>query len=767
MAISAWLTAVQIASFGIPGMPKSGRGIRYLAEREGWERRKRRQQGGGWEYPLDALPVEIREAYEVSTFLEAQASACASTPILGRASAVPQTQHIPALPSPSVPTSQARQRIPLLAEIRRREARLLILATYDEFRVKTGFKKTRAITIFCEIYSARAGTELFQPLNIRATGHSATLDVPIWVREVRSSVSPNTLRAWDDERRRGNTLALAGRYGHRAGTGRIDRCEKLREFLIGGLLHNPDMSTAQLRKAAEDFVGKVIQVVGKDGMTKEVDLPNLRAIERWRAAWLAANPEMVKLETDPDGWRNGYRLALGTANADVTRPNELWEIDASPSDMLLNDGRYRVYVIVDVYTRRMIILVTRTCSTEAALLALRKAIREWGVCKRLRFDNGSDFKSREFSLALAFLRIEPDPCDFGAPEQKPMVERAIKTFNHDLVVMQPGYIGHSVADRKKIEAKRSFAERLGQSERDAFCVQLDRDELQHRADVWSTGDYGVKAHRGLDGRSPAEVARPFLKERVDVPDEILRLLLSPVPQNGSRPPGLRTVNRDVGILVDGASYWHNDLRPYIRQDVFVRRDPDDMGRICCFTADHEHFICEAINWDRLGVSRQAMVAKAREAEQAYVKTLRTMAKRCKRAFKPQLVAEALAVRAEARTAFLEEALSGTEKLEAPALRAVAAALASRDPPLPLVQPVDQAAHAAIQAEFEATRRIATERGASDMARFRHWLELDRRAHSDELTEEERTWWASYKSTAEYRGLKMVHEEFGDVALRHT
>ncbi|MBP2316958.1 hypothetical protein J2852_006326, partial [Azospirillum soli] len=530
---------------------------------------------------MDSLPREVREAYEIHKLLknELASAEVTHTPTPPINPQKPGTT--PDCTSPLITPAQAQRKPYSIAGVQRREACLHILCLYDEFQVKTGMKKTRAITLFCEIYNTGTGTSLNTKATIWVGNRQPTLDTPEWVRQVRPTVSPNTLRSWDKARRRGESLALAGRYGHRASTGQIDRCGALCEFLAGVILENSDITARLLRKAAEVCFGAVIKAVGDDGLEKEIALPGIRTIQRWCAAWRAANPELIALATNPDGWRNGYRLALGTANTDVTQPNDLWEMDASPTDMLLNDGRYRVYVVIDVYPRRLSVLITRTCSTEAALLALRKAIREWGKCKRLRFDNGADFKSREFLCALGFLGIEPDPCDVYSPEQKPMVERAIKTFNHELVVMQPGYIGHSVADRKRIEARRSFAERLGQTDREAFCVELDRDELQRRADAWSMGDYGLKGHEGLGGRTPAEVSRPFLRDRVDIPDEILRLLLAPVPRNGSRPLGIRTVNRDVGIQVEGGEYpefrarwgypeakgapaWHDAKRPLSR-----------------------------------------------------------------------------------------------------------------------------------------------------------------------------------------------------------
>ena len=58
----------------------------------------------------------------------------------------------------------------------------------------------------------------------------------------------------------------------------------------------------------------------------------------------------------------------------VIAPNALWEIDASPIDMLLVDEeekarRYTLYMIVDIYTRRALALITETAKHSSGVTA--------------------------------------------------------------------------------------------------------------------------------------------------------------------------------------------------------------------------------------------------------------------------------------------------------------------------------------------------------------------------------------------------------------
>ncbi|WP_425646786.1 hypothetical protein [Agrobacterium leguminum] len=75
----------------------------------------------------------------------------------------------------------------------------------------------------------------------------------------------------------------------------------------------------------------------------------------------------------------------------------------------------------------------------------------------------------------------------NSPEQKGHVERIIKTFQHEVGPQLSGYIGHSVADRKAIEGRKSFAQRLGADDRGGRREEAARQscfdsQVEHRVD---------------------------------------------------------------------------------------------------------------------------------------------------------------------------------------------------------------------------------------------------------------------------------------------
>ncbi len=78
----------------------------------------------------------------------------------------------------------------------------------------------------------------------------------------------------------------------------------------------------------------------------------------------------------------------------------------------------------------------------------------------IKTDNGADYVSKHISRIMAGLSIEQIKCPPFTPEAKPHVEGVLGTFSRDMLELLPGYIGHNVAQRKDIEDRKSFAERL-------------------------------------------------------------------------------------------------------------------------------------------------------------------------------------------------------------------------------------------------------------------------------------------------------------------
>lgn len=57
---NGWYSASQLA--GLPGMPGTVQGVNFKAKSENWPKRQRSGRGGGFEYPLNALPIVTVQA---------------------------------------------------------------------------------------------------------------------------------------------------------------------------------------------------------------------------------------------------------------------------------------------------------------------------------------------------------------------------------------------------------------------------------------------------------------------------------------------------------------------------------------------------------------------------------------------------------------------------------------------------------------------------------------------------------------------------------
>ena len=183
------------------------------------------------------------------------------------------------------------------------------------------------------------------------------------------------------------------------------------------------------------------------------------------------------------------------------------KLDCSPADILLADGkRYTLIGCVDVGTRRARLQVAESSNSLAVCALLRRSLLDFGVTDAVKMDNGKEYANFLVTTALLDLGIHIDWCTPFTPEEKPHIERFFLTFQRSLTTMQ-GFIGHSVADRKAIESRRSFAERMSRKngEKPALEVRYTPEEFQRYCDVFCTDMYGEKKHTVL-GVSPNEAA---------------------------------------------------------------------------------------------------------------------------------------------------------------------------------------------------------------------------------------------------------------------
>lgn len=732
-----WFTNAELAALNLAGFPNSRKGVEKWFKARGYDVlfpakvRVRKGSGGGTERHITLLPKALQGHLALRHLKTAEAPPMQMSPVV------------------EIPEPSASQSVEL-----RMDAILLVLNFWDIFRAKFPGGIESARYHFCTIYS-----------------NGMLEGVPAWVRTALTTnagkergVCPTTLKRWEMLRAVGQFAALGGSYGNRKDTGVLDTAEdgKVAEFLAALIVKHPQFSAEMFQEQLIARFGETLNAVsGKTGEIKTAPMPSVRTIRRWVAEWRSEHDEVLTKLTDPDGYKNSKRVTGRNMNHWVRRPNQLWETDASPVDALAVDGRYALYAVVDIYTRRMKVLVTKTPKTSATLALLRRCILDWGVPEILRTDNGSDFTSHAFRRAITALGIHHDICDPFSPEQKGTVERHIGTLQRGPIAMLEGYIGHSVADRKKIEARKAFAQRLGESDEKAFCVSLTHEQIQEALDAWIELKYHNRIHGGLDGKTPFQMISEWTGPIRRIENErALDLMLAPIAGKD----GLRRVTRE-GIGIGKDRFLSPGLAASIGEDVLCRHDPEDMGRLYVYSADGRDFICVATCARLLGENPGDAVRALREAQDEWMATEVEPLKRQIRAMKPgDAIAASLRV-AAANAGNVAPFPKRTEAYSTPALDAAADASRAEPTSVPAssYSPEMQASIARIRAEMAAA--VATEKPQNPKDRYRRALAIRNAIDAGEtVPADDLHWWNGYRDSAEFTNHEEMHREFGALYL---
>lgn len=213
---------------------------------------------------------------------------------------------------------------------------------------------------------------------------------------------------------------------------------------------------------------------------------------------------------------------------------------------MLDDGsRHNIVGVIDVYSRRLKLLVSNSSNSKAVTSITRACLLEWGVPEEVKTDNGADYASKHMRRVFDSLEIKQIFCKPFTPEGKPHIERVFKTFSHDVLEMLPGYIGHNVSDRKNIEARKSFADHIMGKAKNRTAEYLSAEQLQEFCDNWIKNYYMQEPHRGLNGKTPQSMIDNYDGEVRRIGNErALDILLSPTSGDG-----LRTVTKKASPLI--------------------------------------------------------------------------------------------------------------------------------------------------------------------------------------------------------------------------
>jgi len=702
---------------------------------------QRNGEGKAWRtlyYSLSTLPADIREA-----LARVKASEAASA---GREAGLQL----------KFETDFASQR----AQSVRAEG-LAMFACMGE-KAKSRAEVRAALVQACREYIAsvgsgrKAGREVFAHLY-----NTGQIELGEDIRAALPTVSASSLSNWEHHLSRDGLGRLAGKYGqHRVGTGKIDRDSDVRDFIEAYLGQFPHCTATSIHAGLE------VRFPDR--------LPSLIGVQRWARAWKAQNPRLFQDLLSPDQCRSQYQPATGSRFEGIVRPNQRWEMDSTKGDVMLWDGkkktRHIIVGCIDLYTRRVKFLVSRSSSSGAVASLLRRCLLDWGQVEQLGTDNGSDFVSNHITRIAMALDIERDVAAPFTPEHKPFIERVFGTFLHGLVEGLRDYIGHNVAQRKAIEDRKAFAARVVGSwttgKGEAPELMMSPEGLQKFCDEWSDALYAHKPHsgEGMNGKTPWQKAVEWTGtwSRIRPEDERgLDILLAPVAGKD----GWRDVTKK-GLEVGRKWYTSPHLGGHEGRRVHVLQDEADWGAVHVFLPNEVtgtlEYLCRAICPELTGISRKEEAMARRRVYDRIRAEEKAAIKEKIKAVRPEDVAREIMVHAVEKAAKVSRLPSATIPHETEALRQAGFAARANDAPVPTSSEQQLKNREVARASTMAANVHPLPETRKQ--RFSRWMAVGVAIEAgQDVSEEDRTWWITYQTTAEYRGEAALRASFAPKA----
>lgn len=725
----AWPTAQDLA--GMPGMPGTRRGVLKRAVKECWPTQTEAVRGGQLtRYCIDALPEETRMALALRN-VAAQAGDAAND--------------APAMPVGLTRAGSAGDALRGLRQADERTGGTASVANVTGERAAARDDKMRVLVAFQRFHDTFGGALCPALMAFVSEWNAGRIEVKESARKRWPAFRRwHTVRDWWQALTREGGAGLTRPASPRAGRSEVLE-GALGQFVLATLMEKPHLGGKQIHRLADKAIAA--------GLLQTGDLPSLRAFQYAISGWKQKNKQLFTAITNPDKWRNQYMSAAGSRSEGIEL-NDLWEMDGTKTDLLLSDGRrWSLTGVIDVGTRRMMLRLSPTARAAVVMGLTRRAMSEWGIPKRLKTDNGSDYTADQYELGLT--QLDPEMhvlCDPFQPQQKPHIERGLGTLLHDLFELLPGYIGHSVAERKDIEARRSFAERLMRGSPDGGPVELrlSPEKLQLILDNW-LADYHAREHGGLGNKSPDQVVAEWSGTVYRADERALDIFLAPASKSGTV-----TVTKK-GIKLDHGWFNCAEIGGLEGQQVQAKQTEGDQG--ICYVFDLAgRYVGTAIDHARKGVSAAEVAAQRREHQKKFIAQQKAELKAHVRAVKPQqLVMEILTRKrdeaidaADNVTRIKREAVHTSEAIES-------LAAAAEQQAAPQISPAAAQTLALIE-QGAGPKGQLLELKSPDQ-RYSKFVRLQARidAGTEPIEPRDLAWFERYATSSERRALDRIHQ----------
>lgn len=337
-------------------------------------------------------------------------------------------------------------------------------------------------------------------------------DVARTIQDMRPP-SPPTVRRWAN--RYGLTRCVVHLVPKHSQKGRMAAIRGELEDILAPCLEEAYLLPERpaVTHLYEEFGGRVRSINVRRLPADQLKLPSLATLRRYIAK---LNPvEVDRLREGEFAAKRKHRNAVG--RLEVGKILDRWEIDHTLLDVHVVDpetgeviGRPYLTVIMDRHSRMIMafLLHLSAPNTESVLRTIERAIRpkqawlakfpqvqnEWraqGLPLYLLPDNAAEFHAYDLILAFNELGIEVLFPRSRGPEKKGGVERFFRTLAEDLIHRLPGTTFSNVQERGDYPSEQRA------------CITLPK--LEKMLTLWIVDRYLQRPHRGLSGRTPAQV----------------------------------------------------------------------------------------------------------------------------------------------------------------------------------------------------------------------------------------------------------------------
>lgn len=741
-------SCAELAALKLKGYPGSERAWRDLVDREEWGFLEHKSRGRG------GIRREYAPTAAIAKLIERAEGIIASGARAEVVSAALQKFDQDDAAREAARNAKGEAALTALAERMtqqqhaRFDARLAIVQGWELWFVRAQpIGKKKGVTTFATLYNADQLPGLPQ--------------ITAAVRAAFPEISFRSVERWQALYQE---KGLAGLIDKQDGTMMKD----VNVFTTQPALHNTALALIKARPSIRPH--DLVEMLGEaavDRDTGEVlfEAPSYYSTYRFLKNWRDKHPELAMAISNPDAWKNSCMSAVGNASEDVVRLNQRWEMDATPSDWMLTDPetifkrRYTCSVVIDVYSRRMIVVLSRTPKAQTHMFCLRLALLAWGVPEEIVTDNGQDYKAREFQMALEALGIKQRVTAPFSPWQKPHVERGIGVMLHSILEMLPNFLGHNVAERQAIEARKAFSERLFQKDA-AVELDLSPKELQDHINAWLSGTYEQRPH-GETNIAPFARATAWTGKVRRIEDErALDVLLAPLIEP-------RTLQKK-GLQIESGWYAAAELFKLVEVGTEVTvRETEDFGTVVVH--QEGKFICIATCPERKGVSRKELASHVRNAQAQRVKEDKKRMGAGVKIDPDRLVGELLRRKAAAAGKLAALPSRGTEVHTSEGLTEASKAARRMDhgreaaPLAPETQRALEAKRAERESPTPAPETKVVTIPETPELRFRKWLEINETAEKGEVIEDPKLqkWWGLYQQSSEFGALMRRRQAAGN------